>query len=93
MSRPEHTSAPELFYNEQEAKKYSQSSRMLSIQREITLRALELLNLKETGKLIMDIGCGSGLSGQVIQEEGECCFLNDKQGLIYIYVKVIIGLV
>jgi 18S rRNA (guanine1575-N7)-methyltransferase len=35
----------------------------------MSLRALELLNLSSSG-LILDIGCGSGLSGQVLEEEG-----------------------
>lgn len=36
-------------------------------------RALELLNLPEDGipKIILDLGCGSGLSGAVIEERGD----------------------
>ena len=74
MSRPELTGHASLFYNERESKKYDSSSRMVSIQREITHRAIELLKLDsnsttENGgsrpSLILDVGCGSGLSGQV----------------------------
>ena len=60
-----------MFYNERESKKYDSSSRMVSIQREITHRAIELLKLDTTTgsgsrpSLILDVGCGSGLSGQV----------------------------
>jgi len=38
---------------------------------EITNRAIEMLGLPE-GKpsYILDIGCGSGLSGQVLEEQG-----------------------
>lgn len=40
----------------------------------MTARALELLNLpnwkQESGALLLDIGCGSGLSGEIITEEG-----------------------
>lgn len=32
-------------------------------------RCLELLNLTEKHCLILDIGCGSGLSGEVISDE------------------------
>lgn len=69
MSRPEYTAPPEIFYNEEEAKKYTQSSRVQLIQAEMTERALELLNLPP-GQLILDIGCGSGLSGEILTEEG-----------------------
>lgn len=67
MSRPELTGHASLFYNAKEARKYDSSSRMVGIQREITERAIELLKLPQGGRpsLILDVGCGSGLSGQV----------------------------
>jgi 18S rRNA (guanine1575-N7)-methyltransferase len=44
------------------------------IQAEMTVRALDLLNLptwkQESGALLLDIGCGSGLSGEILTEEG-----------------------
>mmetsp|Transcript_8552 Transcript_8552/g.12205 ORF Transcript_8552/g.12205 Transcript_8552/m.12205 type:complete len:101 (+) Transcript_8552:94-396(+) len=45
---------------------------MIGVQREITERAIELLRLHETSepKLVLDIGCGSGLSGKVLEEKG-----------------------
>ncbi|KAI8804983.1 S-adenosyl-L-methionine-dependent methyltransferase [Cladochytrium replicatum] len=71
MSRPEHTAPPEIFYNEDEARKYTQNTRIQSIQTEMTLRALELLNLPEDEPaLLLDIGCGSGLSSEILEEEG-----------------------
>jgi 18S rRNA (guanine1575-N7)-methyltransferase len=33
-------------------------------------RCLELLNLTEGTKYLLDIGCGSGLSGEILEEEG-----------------------
>jgi 18S rRNA (guanine1575-N7)-methyltransferase len=70
--RPEHSAPPELFYNDHEAVKYTTSSRIIEIQEKLTHRALELLLLEDNGcpKLILDIGCGSGLSGQVLTEQG-----------------------
>ena len=72
MSRPESTGHASLFYNAKEARKYDSSSRMVGIQREITERAIELLRLppgpREQGgrpSFVLDVGCGSGLSGQV----------------------------
>lgn len=70
MSRPETTAPPELFYNESEARKYDSSSRMIKIQEQITTRAMEMLGLPNRPCYILDIGCGSGLSGQVLEEAG-----------------------
>ena len=37
----------------------------------MTERALELLNLpEESDMLLLDIGCGSGISGEVVSENG-----------------------
>ncbi|KAJ2001790.1 18S rRNA (guanine1575-N7)-methyltransferase [Coemansia thaxteri] len=71
MSRPEHIAPPELFYGETEAKKYTGNSRIAAIQAEMTMRAVELLNLEDEGPYyLLDIGCGSGLSGEVLEEDG-----------------------
>ena len=72
MSRPELTGHAAHFYNEKEARKYDSSSRMIGVQREITERAIELLRLDALGHpaLVLDIGCGSGLSGQVLEDKG-----------------------
>ena len=69
MSRPELTGQADLFYNAKEARKYDSSSRMISVQREITERAMELLKLSpDKPALILDVGCGSGLSGKSLEE-------------------------
>ncbi|KAI8469280.1 MAG: S-adenosyl-L-methionine-dependent methyltransferase [Monoraphidium minutum] len=70
--RPEHTAPPEIFYNEDEARKYTTNSRMIAIQATLTARALELLALPPSGgpRLLLDIGCGSGLSGEALSEAG-----------------------
>jgi 18S rRNA (guanine1575-N7)-methyltransferase len=71
MSRPEYTAPPEVFYDEKEAKKYTSNSRIIEIQGRMSERALELLALPpDEPKYILDIGCGSGLSGDVIEEHG-----------------------
>ena len=93
MSRPEGTIPPELFYNEKEAKKYSVSSRMITVQTEIAQRALDMLALPE-GKsaYILDIGCGSGLSGNVLEENGHCkLFLMASLMEYYVYVYFRLG--
>ncbi|PUU79545.1 methyltransferase [Tuber borchii] len=63
MSRPEDTLPPDLFYNDHESQKYTTSSRIQAIQTAMTQRALSLLALPYPS-LILDIGCGSGLSGE-----------------------------
>ena len=63
--------APALYYDETEARKYDGSSRNAHIQAELTERAIELLAL-EPGRpsYVLDIGCGSGLSGASLEEAG-----------------------
>lgn len=71
MSRPEHQAPPEIFYNAEEAAKYADNSRMIDIQSKMTERALELLLLPEDQQCcLLDIGCGSGISGSVLSEHG-----------------------
>ncbi|KAI8078791.1 S-adenosyl-L-methionine-dependent methyltransferase [Halteromyces radiatus] len=70
MSRPEHIAPPEIFYGDDEARKYTENSRIASIQAEMAYRALELLNLPAGPAYLLDIGCGSGLSGEILEEEG-----------------------
>ncbi|WWC70278.1 uncharacterized protein I206_104228 [Kwoniella pini CBS 10737] len=71
MSRPEEISPPEIFYGDVEATKYTANTRVKSIQAQMTRRALELLALPEDETaFVLDIGCGSGLSGELLDEEG-----------------------
>ena len=58
-------SPPDLHYNDVESRKYTTSSRIRNIQASMTNRALELLALSFPS-LILDIGCGSGLSGEIL---------------------------
>ncbi|KAJ5162851.1 uncharacterized protein N7500_004681 [Penicillium coprophilum] len=67
MSRPEDILPPDLFYNDNESRKYTKSSRIRNIQASMTSRALELLDLKSPS-FILDLGCGSGLSGEMLSE-------------------------
>ncbi|KAK9460387.1 S-adenosyl-L-methionine-dependent methyltransferase [Lipomyces oligophaga] len=70
MSRPETSAPPEVFYSDVESKKYTSSSRIQHIQASMTLRALDLLSLPPH-QHILDIGCGSGLSGEILSQEGD----------------------
>ncbi|GAA5854027.1 hypothetical protein JCM9279_003768 [Rhodotorula babjevae] len=106
-TRPEHIAPPEVFYNAGEAHKYTNNSRVQSIQAEMTYRCLELLDLPAAStstqashaahqaamrdddddeqdgheddddqddlrrpSFLLDIGAGSGLSGEILTEEG-----------------------
>lgn len=68
--RPEHVAPPEIFYNDDEAAKYTTNSRIIEIQSALTARALELLAIPDDGvpRLLLDLGCGSGLSGEALSE-------------------------
>ncbi|DBA00625.1 TPA: hypothetical protein N0F65_007754 [Lagenidium giganteum] len=71
MSRPEHVNPPELFYDEKEASKYNSCSRIIKVQEELSRRAIELLNLPQDKEcFILDVGCGSGLSGVALEDAG-----------------------
>jgi 18S rRNA (guanine1575-N7)-methyltransferase len=71
MSRPETTLPAQLYYNREEAKKYTTNSHIVETQLEMAERCVEILAIPE-GKtcLILDIGCGSGLSGSVLTDHG-----------------------
>lgn len=76
--RPELENPPEIFYNAAEARKYTVSTRIQKIQRQMTLRALELLNLPKfdgghAAAFLLDVGCGSGISSDVLMEQGHSC--------------------
>jgi hypothetical protein len=58
------------FYNREEASKYATNSRMREIQTSLTERALELLALPSEDCFVLDVGCGSGLSGECLTEHG-----------------------
>lgn len=62
MGRPENQLPPELYYNQTEASKYESNTRIQQIQREMTERCIELLNVPAPA-YILDVGCGSALSG------------------------------
>ncbi len=77
MVRPEHLMAPEMFYDEREALKYTNCTRIIEVQADMAQRCLELIGVpdledeeNQNPQLILDIGCGSGLSGEVISSWG-----------------------
>ena len=71
MSRPEHFTSPQDYYVGEEVKKYARNSRVQFIQRQMTLRAIEMLRLPANEKcLLLDIGCGSCLSGEMLAFKG-----------------------
>lgn len=86
--RPEFENPPEIFYNAREARQYNVSTRIQNIQREMTLRALELMNLvitdasavgpdgapRNSSALLLDVGCGTGISGDVLTQRGHAWF-------------------
>jgi len=70
VRRPEHQAPPEIFYGVDEAEKYTNNTRIMSIQAEMSERALELLALPDEPCYLLDLGCGSGLSGECCEDLG-----------------------
>ena len=66
---PEDHVLPEIYYTKERATQYDRNSRIKKIQREMTIRALEILEA-EPPALVLDLGCGSGRSMQAIVEAG-----------------------
>ncbi|WUR03556.1 putative methyltransferase BUD23 [Vairimorpha necatrix] len=64
---PEHVAPAEIYYDGHNAQKYETNSRIQAIQKEITRKCFDLLELQSPG-LILDIGCGTGISGGVLSE-------------------------
>jgi len=69
MSRPEDLLPPELYYDEKRSAQYTSNTRIQKIQAEMTQRALSLLQL-QSPSLVLDVGCGSGLSGALLSAAG-----------------------
>jgi len=59
---------PETYFSKEAAEHYDKSPRMRKVQKELTERAIELLELKK-GK-ILDVGCGTGFSLAILEEQG-----------------------
>ncbi|KAF1982329.1 S-adenosyl-L-methionine-dependent methyltransferase [Aulographum hederae CBS 113979] len=79
MSRPEDLLPPDLYYNDSTSRSYTTSSRIKNIQAEMTYRALALLNL-QSPSLILDVGCGSGLSGAILSSQPNAPQLTNPGG-------------
>lgn len=61
----------DVFYNEDEAVKYAQNTRMIEIQRELASRALEIIKIPDgQQRLLLDVGAGTGISGSILSETG-----------------------
>lgn len=69
--RPEGTTTAQLAYRGERADRYARSSRALRIQEQLTRRALELLALPDACQgYLLDVGCGTGMSGRVLEQCG-----------------------
>ncbi len=57
------------YYQKENLAKYARSKSMMKIQEKITIRALEILDIK-SNSLILDLGCGPGFSSIYLKEIG-----------------------
>jgi len=58
------------YFNSKTLINYATSKSMMRIQEKITIRALELLDLKNINPLILDAGCGPGFTSIYLKEIG-----------------------
>jgi 18S rRNA (guanine1575-N7)-methyltransferase len=72
---------PETYFSKEAARNYDKSPRMKKVQHELTERAVELLEL-DNGK-VLDVGCGTGFSMQVLVDHGlECIGIDISQPML-----------
>ncbi|MFW9938359.1 MAG: class I SAM-dependent methyltransferase [Candidatus Thorarchaeota archaeon] len=85
--RPEETfNEVSEYYNEQTLSKYAKSKNMMRIQEKITIRALEILELKKKRPLILDAGSGPGFAAVYLKEKGyRTIALDIISGFLYFY--------
>eukprot|EP00166_Cyanidium_caldarium_P002661 ctg_2606.g773 len=75
-TRPEYAAPPQFYYNADEARKYLSNSHLVETQTRLAQRALELASpVSPPGTpgeplLFLDVGCGTGLSGDVLTDAG-----------------------
>ncbi|MBY8986248.1 MAG: class I SAM-dependent methyltransferase [Candidatus Lokiarchaeota archaeon] len=58
------------YFNEETLIDYAESKSIMRTQKKITIRALELLELKNNRSLILDAGCGPGFAAAYLNELG-----------------------
>ena len=58
------------YFNAETLTNYAESKSIMRTQKKITIRALELLDLKNTHSLILDAGCGPGFAAAYLNELG-----------------------
>ena len=58
------------YFNAETLRNYAESKSLMRIQKKITIRALELLELKHNRSLILDAGCGPGFATAYLNELG-----------------------
>ena len=62
---------PEIYYSGENADKATDNPHYVQIQRKLTERAMELIDVDSgNSQLILDVGCGTSISGQVFSENG-----------------------
>lgn len=61
--------SPEAYYTKEQAKLYNLSGAFERIQKRMTLNALSIIEMEENSK-VLDLGCGTGFSTEVIKKAG-----------------------
>jgi len=62
---------PEVYFSKETAENYEKSRRMKQVQQEMTAFAAKLLKSRRISKgRVLDVGCGTGFSTEVLKEKG-----------------------
>ena len=85
--RPEETfNEVSEYYDEETLSRYAKSKSMMKIQQKITIRALEILELKKERPLILYAGSGPGFAAVYLKEKGySTVTLDIIAGFLYFY--------
>eukprot|EP01126_Amoeba_proteus_P005456 TRINITY_DN11836_c0_g1_i4.p1 TRINITY_DN11836_c0_g1~~TRINITY_DN11836_c0_g1_i4.p1 ORF type:complete len:689 (+),score=66.31 TRINITY_DN11836_c0_g1_i4:58-2124(+) len=69
--KPEHLGSATFYYNEERSRRYAEDSKKHLMQHTIAYKALHLLKTGPgDGRLILDVGCGTGYVGEILTEKG-----------------------
>ncbi len=77
---------PQDYYTRAEAERYDRSRSIRKIQADLTLNLLHLMNIRK-GSKILDAGCGSGISTEILNNQHRPIGIDISKQMIHIATK------